>query len=217
MNLNPFNCQECSLKFDSENRLPLVLPCGDSLCMVCAVQLCNFSSSRKMCKKCHQPYELSLQKIKDMPKNKALLDLLLLNIQIIPQAIKQRNEFILSTPTRKFQSPLSFDERHSFTPDTYSRIAFEGTPERSYIRTNLFASKDRQSKEENKEVEKISKFKVKTEEEPEIKSETPEITNENLSQKCLRENCENKKSCNEGKIFNYCSLNCYNLDKAVFS
>ena len=39
--INGLNCTNCDDQFNIENKIPLVLPCGESICMQCLVSLIN--------------------------------------------------------------------------------------------------------------------------------------------------------------------------------
>jgi hypothetical protein len=71
---NGFNCCICSGIFDEFDLVPIVLKCGDSACMNCLVQ----AASRGIveCFFCGVKVGMNFEGLKDLPVNKALVDLL---------------------------------------------------------------------------------------------------------------------------------------------
>lgn len=65
-------CVECLKVFDTQNKVPLVLKCGDSICMECLLNKLN--TGYYICLYCQLTQSVSLSEIKDMPINKALLN-----------------------------------------------------------------------------------------------------------------------------------------------
>lgn len=68
----PDDCVECLKKFDIENKIPLVMQCGDSICMACAVGRAN--EKVYQCPVCREKQRIGFEIVKDMPVNKALLE-----------------------------------------------------------------------------------------------------------------------------------------------
>ncbi|OMJ69763.1 hypothetical protein SteCoe_32428 [Stentor coeruleus] len=63
-------CKYCHTLYDPKNKVPLVLKCGDSICMDCIV---NSLKTYIECPICNIKHAFTMSQIKDMPVNKALL------------------------------------------------------------------------------------------------------------------------------------------------
>ena len=145
---NPVECFECKGRFENKNRVPLVLKCGDSVCMSCLLEKVSFSSY--ICKVCLERHMVSFNFIKEMPVNKALLAYIERNFDN-----DHKNEFK--------EKSISFDR-------------------------------------------KVSEFRCNTDD-----SLIPFIDNEI---KCKRKVCHKEKYVYNNVIYEYCSIECYNLDKS---
>lgn len=67
------NCISCEVLFNSDNHLPLVLPCGDSICMECILRYTAPVPVVYKCPVCWRAFSVSNHFVKDLPKNKAIL------------------------------------------------------------------------------------------------------------------------------------------------
>lgn len=144
-------CKCCFSVYDPTNKVPLVLKCGDSVCMDC---LLNSLKTYMECPVCNVKHVLTMSLIKDMPVNKALL-LYLQNFGII-ETIK------LESQQSKRDFPIDFVKKFN---------------------------------EQN--LEDISPFMV-----------------DNIDMKCKRIGCDKEKYQYEEVIYEYCSIECFELDKS---
>lgn len=211
--MNPFNCPDCKSRFDPEYYLPLVLPCGDNICMACATKSCLTNSGTKSCNRCSLSFVISMSKIKDMPKNKALLELLQLNPHNFEILKNQDLKIYPGTPRYEssFSSPVSTKGSYSYTPGPSSRVLdFFSTPEKTNLGARLFSpTKDTAQLIPNRE---ISRFL------PEFPAENLVLTTPtSINLNCKRQGCGNDRYYQNGHVYPYCSINCYNLDQAYFS
>lgn len=71
--MNGLRCIKCVEDFTLDSRLPLVLPCGDSVCMRCVLFISGQSQNFLKCPECSLIYEITNFFIKELPKNKAIL------------------------------------------------------------------------------------------------------------------------------------------------
>ena len=142
-------CIDCNQNFDLFNRVPLVLRCGDSVCMMCLMK--NIGLSLYRCPFCYCDSTLTFALVKDMPINKALLDY-----------IKEK---------------MTNNSNHENLSSSWEK-KFIG----SIFQTDID--------------EKIDPF---------IK--TP------IDNKCKREDCAKEKYCFNNVIYEYCSIDCYQIDK----
>lgn len=65
------NCFSCRSVFNNIQTVPLVLKCGDSLCMNCLIKVCGFGEGE--CPVCRHKFLINFSLLKDLPVNKALL------------------------------------------------------------------------------------------------------------------------------------------------
>ncbi|CAG9335844.1 unnamed protein product [Blepharisma stoltei] len=208
MNPNPLACPKCTLRFDTENHLPLVLPCGDSFCMACIV---SNPFPFFECNRCGKSTELSLAKIKDMPKNNAIIELLPYSFQGLNNFASLSISEPTNTPPRsKFQSPISEPFFHSFTPGPSSRVLkYEETPGSSE-NIHYLSWQGYRSPYSTEHTQKINPFRTPSTTAPStpIKMTSPN----SISLKCKRLGCTNDRYYMDGQVFEYCSINCYNQD-----
>ena len=68
-----FKCFGCGKDFDGVQAVPLVLKCGDSVCMNCLIRVCGQAESE--CPVCGFRFLISFSVMKDFPVNKALVRL----------------------------------------------------------------------------------------------------------------------------------------------
>ncbi|OMJ90561.1 hypothetical protein SteCoe_7057 [Stentor coeruleus] len=114
--MDGLKCTSCERPFDCDEFLPLVLPCGDSICMMCILQY-SHQTKRYQCQICWRSYELNNIFIKDLPKNNALLSLI---GREQPLMAKQgpSPKVLFSTPENKRTYSPSFNSVHYYTPST---------------------------------------------------------------------------------------------------
>ena len=113
------NCISCELLFNSDIKLPLVLPCGDSICMQCMLRYTYPQPDIYKCSVCWRSYQVTNYFIKELPKNKAILSLI--NSPVISQQRYGPSPKVLAfstpEPKRVYDSP---DKINRFsTPSTY--------------------------------------------------------------------------------------------------
>lgn len=65
------NCFSCKSMFNNIQNVPLVLKCGDSICMNCLIKVCGQGESE--CSICRHKFLINFSALKDLPVNKALL------------------------------------------------------------------------------------------------------------------------------------------------
>jgi hypothetical protein len=68
---NSAKCPLCMYVYDDKHRIPLVLPCGDSICMSCLLP--QASNNEHECSICRSKQRVSYSIIRELPINKALL------------------------------------------------------------------------------------------------------------------------------------------------
>jgi hypothetical protein len=124
MNMNGLLCITCRNQFNTDSRVPLVLPCGDSVCLQCLFSISSSSpnpvNNPYQCPVCWHGYNITNIFIKELPKNKALLSFLPENTLLSPRSSPSSRVLFPATPEAKrvFDSP---EKRYgSFTPSTYS-------------------------------------------------------------------------------------------------
>ena len=123
--INGLNCTNCDDQFNIENKIPLVLPCGESICMQCLVSLINPLPKVLKCSVCWRSFEINNYFIKELPKNKALL--------IILRSLNQPNNhngpspkvLFSNTPEPKkiYESP---DKIRGYSTPSIGRDYFQG-------------------------------------------------------------------------------------------
>ncbi|OMJ86137.1 hypothetical protein SteCoe_12412 [Stentor coeruleus] len=121
--MDGLRCTNCEKHFDCNELIPLVLPCGDSICMICILRYSN-QSKRYQCLICWRAYELNNIFIKDLPKNNALLSLIGREQAMV---INQRPQpkALFSTPENKRLFNPSFNSVHYYTPSTEPSLDFK--------------------------------------------------------------------------------------------
>ena len=117
--MNGLSCIKCTEEFTLDSRLPLVLPCGDSVCMKCVLFLSTQSQNFLKCSVCSLIYEVTNIFIKELPKNKALISLI--SSANLPTSKSGPNPRILfaNTPEPKRISASPDKNYGYFTPSTY--------------------------------------------------------------------------------------------------
>lgn len=119
-----FLCPNCHFNYSSEERVPLVLHCGHSLCMLCALAALSTAERRLPCLRCGSIQAASLAAVKDLPVNRTLLEAFGLRSDSRPP------DFFDSP--RKFDSPRQFDSLRildQFTTSSPNRLLFPAEPE----------------------------------------------------------------------------------------
>lgn len=69
-----FLCPNCRFPYTADERVPLVLHCGHSLCMLCALAGLSTQDRRLPCLRCGFIQAASLAAIKELPINRTLLE-----------------------------------------------------------------------------------------------------------------------------------------------
>ena len=114
-----FLCPNCHFTYSPEERVPLVLHCGHSLCMLCALAALSTPERRLPCLRCGFIQTASLAAIKDLPVNRTLLEAFGLRSDPRPPDL-------FDSP-RKFESPRKFDSLRildQFATSSPNRLLF---------------------------------------------------------------------------------------------
>jgi len=163
--MNTLVCPKCGNNFDNINKVPLVLKCGDTLCMPCLISECYLGTVMAQCPRCKDSQELNFSIIKDLPKNKAILDLLSRTTYTGP----------LTPPAPREVSP---GPNYAFTPGPSAKLlGFDESPNSKPLATPFRLSSPH-----------------------------------SVDVKCKRPGCNNDRYYLNGSVYEYCSINCYNMD-----
>ena len=123
--MSGLNCTNCGNLFDKENKLPLVLPCGDSICIECLISTNQSINKIYKCGECWRSFEVTNYFLKELPKNKAVLMLIGPNSGSYKSGPAPR--ILFSTPeNRKISSPEK--NYNYFTPTTYPSSFYLTSP-----------------------------------------------------------------------------------------
>jgi hypothetical protein len=166
--MNGLSCTKCGQEYNSQTNIPLVLPCGDSVCMRCMLSYSHPSPSIYKCTICPQCYEVSNYFIKDLPKNKALLHIV--------------------------NSPSSQPKKSGPSP----KVLFSSTPEikRTY-----------------ESPEKINGFMTPSTNTSNIVFTSPH----SVSLRCNRTGCYKDRYYDSTGVWDYCSINCRDIDRMTYA
>jgi hypothetical protein len=215
-------CPRCSQTFDPDQRVPLVLQCGHSLCMPCILGVCYNSAAKLECIECGSSELMTLAKAKALPPNKTLLQLcegrteapLLSRLSLGSEKLPVG----FLTPSKRFSTPTTTAyTRNAFTPGPSTRfMSFEDSPQHQDCRHSGCLHKQRYLPGTGMNSpycgEHHSHVLSPLETRPFGLSDPVTSPPQSPSLKCQRGGCTNDKYCLQGQVFEYCSINCFEQD-----
>lgn len=218
-------CPRCGQLFDSEQKVPLVLQCGHSLCMPCILGVCYNRAARLECPKCGAAELMTLAKAKGLPPNKTLLQLCdKTETEGYPPLSRlslstEKPPLGFSTPTKRFSTPTTAYSRNAFTPGPSTRfLSYEDSPLRQGCRQVGCSHHQSYVPGSGMNSPYCGEHHPQTfsPRPPDVRPFSyvdPVMTSpHSVSLKCRREGCTNDKYCLQGQVFEYCSINCFEQD-----
>jgi hypothetical protein len=162
--MSGLHCTKCEEQFNLDKLIPLVLPCGDSVCMSCLLKIRGQSYNLHKCTNCSFIFEVSNKFISELPKNKAILSLVSSN------GSYQRN------------GPLP-------------KVLFANTPEPKRITSSP--------------VQKPFVYYTPSSYQHPVTMSSPN----SVAIKCSRPGCNKDRYFYNGEVWDYCCLNCKEMDR----